>query len=748
MPTPPVPTQDGTPSQDEARVRRLARALTLLAGAGSVLIAPPILGPLIVPDGEFNVGVNWFFLWCSTSVGAVITVLATFTWWRGGGWLLALRRRWRLASALVLTFVLAAGGSVARVYHRHNHPDWREVVDLGHPDLAAVAAARAAGDDDRAERELIAALQRRAIGPGPWSMWTDLDRDERVAAGRALLQDRLVVSGSEPTPWPRGTPLPWAAIGARARFQVERGDPMIAAFVALDDHNRAALRERAESYFLGWASLRWQHRIWPWPYFEYVGDDPLPNRTMAALQWYAELVPSGSAEQVLGYLDLLLSHRAALLDPTLRNTTTNHALMQIAALSALSAALPWLDPGGAMAAQAMERHRDYVRYGVTDGGVARELTPGYHCTIAYMLLWHLWRRHASGFDLEPADLERVRQMVVFMQEIRLPDGTMPLIADTVPNFRCDELAGWRRDWPPWPRLHALAASPKRGALVRSWPGAGYTLLRSAPDDAEPPPIVATLMAGPGSFAHVHDDKLGITLFGAGRPLLAGPGYLSFFDPERPAALRTTAQSAPSLDGASHGHGGAELIELGHDGDEMMVRSATMAAQHRLYPGATLRRRLAYGPERQSLLLVDELETDATPSGGERVLQVHERLLDAPAVEVRDGVLRASWPAPRPATLHIRRWSCPDSGEAMPLSLTWRPPMVWSELSARRARIVTLLAVGGAPSQVSCRDGVVTWVGPAGRSVVAPGPKIPAEFVAADAPAPATATGSPGPAAPR
>ncbi len=725
-----------------SRVRRLARALALLAAAGSVLVAPPVLGPLIVPDGEFNVGVNWFVLWCAASLGAVITLLAAWTWWRGEGWLLALRRHRLVASALALVLLAAAAGSIGWTYHRHNHPDWRAVVDLAHPELAAVAAALAVGDDALAERELVAALQRRSIGPGPWSLWTDLDRDAKRAAGLALLDDRLEVAGSEPIPWPEGTPLPWSAIGPKPRFQVERGDPMIAAFVALDDGNRAALRARAAAYFLGWTSLPWAHRIWPWPYFEYVGDDPLPNRTMAALEWYAELVPTGSAEQVLGYLDLLLGHRAALLDPTLRNETTNHSLMQVAALSALSAALPWLDPGGAMAQQAMERHRAYVRRSVTDGGVARELTPGYHCTIAYMLLWHLWRRHASGLEVTDADLEAVRQMVVFMQEIRLPDGTMPLIADTVPNFRCEELAGWRRDWPPWPRLHALAKAPARGALVRAWPGAGYTVLRSAPDQASPPPIVATLMAGPESLAHVHDDKLALTLWAAGRPMLAGPGYLSFFDPARPAALRTTAQSAPSLDGASHGRGVAKLLAVDHDSDAEAVRSASIAAEHALYPGATLRRRLIYGPERQSVLLVDEIDAAAP-----RVLQVHERLLDAPEVAVEAGVLRATWRDARPASLQIARWSCPDRGPASSLAVSWRPPMVWSELTVQRGRIVTLLAVGGAPSQVSCRDGVVTWTGPAGRSVVAPGPQIRAAFEAVGPAGAATATGSPGPASP-
>ena len=220
--------------------------------------------------------------------------------------------------------------------------------------------------------------------------------------------------------------------------------------------------------------------------------------------------------------------------------------------------------------------------------------------------------------------------------------------------------------------------------------------------------MATLMAGPRTLAHEHLDKLAITLFGAGRPLLGGPSYPSYGDPARPTLLATPSQSTLSVDGRAHSPGAATWEFLAEEGTATSLDSAVLQARDELYPGVTRRRALVFGADRHAILVLDQVDS-AVPHD----LAVHERLMGEPAATTTAATgLDLAWPQPQPAGLRIEREARTPAGTG-PLQVRWRPPQAVSSLRAAHAVVATVLSLSGARTSLRWRPDGLDWHGPRG-----------------------------------
>jgi len=719
---------------ERLRETRWAWALGgLVLESGAVLLAPPVFGPLFLADGYVDVGPRRLCLWILSTVAACLGGVELFGAWRGvRAWAWFFRHA-RVVVSAVLLAAIATLASASAYWQRCNAPDWRQAVDTAHPDLAQVASRLAAGETDRARDLLVDHLRNRHLAPGPWSLnWSVRDSVQDRARVDGLRAGRIAILGDAGVAWPEGAPAPWLSLTGGLAFSAHRGDHLLAWLGAYDTAPDPKLLARARDFAVHWPATAWSFRAWPWPDPIVWGDDPGPNRTMALLELHDRLVRAGgydigSAAQML---DMLVRHRRALVEPDQWNDVTNHGLMQNAALLAMALALPEFDPGRQMLALALTRHDRYLATLVTTDGVSRELTPGYHCVVTYFLLWHAWRRQASGLTVSAHEVERLREMVHFLQDLRLPDGTLPVIADTAPGGRCDELLGWPHPWPAWRERAELSARDTlaaRPALARVWT-AGYGLVRTTGAGNAAPPIVATLMAGPASVAHQHADKLSLTLFGAGRPLLAGPGYPPYFIANRHELTSTPAQSALSVDDAAQRQGSAEFEFTDSAGTSEALQWAVLQARSDLYDGVLHRRTLLFGADPHAVLVLDQVHADRP-----RALAIHERAQGEPTVAADSVGAILSWSGRPGVELSIDRVAWTGTAAAT-LPVRWDAPRTISRLHAKDAVVATRLSLHRAPTHLTMRTGELVWQGAAGswRVHLPLTRRVDAQFVPASA----------------
>jgi hypothetical protein len=691
--------------------RRVAAAVALVCCLLAVVASPPVLGLLAAVDGSVEPGPRRFLLWVVASVAAAWGLLAGLGAWLGDRYWLALRRS---MTRIAVAVGAAAGIASWWVWHNwqhHQRPSWRAAVDLRHPALAQVARHVANGDADAAEAALVAHIQRRTLAPGPWALnaWIvhpELQRTA-VAAARA---GKLAMPGAPEVAWPEVGPAPWLALDGPLEFAAQRGEILLSLIHGWDEAKDPRLLTRIADLATNWPATAWALRTWPWPDPVAWGDDSGPNRTMALLDALDRLARAQvlDLERARRLLDLLVLHRQQLVEPEAWNDVTNHGLMQNAALLAFGLALPEFDPGHRLRDLGIDRQRAYWARAVSADGVSLELTPGYHCSVAYFLLWHAWRRQASGLKVPAGEAEQLRKMFAFAVEFRWPDGTMPIIADTLPGERCPSLVHWPAAWPAWPERTALTAlpSPGRTAAVRTWT-AGYGMLRTTGQGNPEPPLVATLMAGLASLAHQHFDKLSLSLFADGRPLLGSPGYASFFAADRDALRQTWAQSAVSIDGRSQRLGPAQWGFAAEVGTGWRLDAGLLQAQSELYDGVVHRRTLAFGADRRSVIVLDELTSDAP-----HTYAVHERALGEPTAVADGGALALRWTTAPVAELRVERMAWTDERVAK-VGVQWRAPLATSSVTGRNVVIVSLLALAGGGRAPMLRPGQVEWRGPDG-----------------------------------
>jgi hypothetical protein len=208
---------------------------------------------------------------------------------------------------------------------------------------------------------------------------------------------------------------------------------------------------------------------------------------------------------------------------------------------------------------------------VLSDGVHDERSISYH-TIVLQDLLEIWRLSLAVREPVPNEviptLERMAQFILRMQA---PDGSYPMLNDTVPNYPADPrdllLAGAyvlnRPEWTPWIRggessyAAWLTGNPPDKDTARSvsqahppviiYPNAGYVIFHSEPDG------ILYFDAGPMGPSHLpghgHADALSFLLFAQGRWLIVDPGVFSYHDPQWRDHFRSTrAHNTVTIDG--------------------------------------------------------------------------------------------------------------------------------------------------------------------------------------------------------
>ena len=208
---------------------------------------------------------------------------------------------------------------------------------------------------------------------------------------------------------------------------------------------------------------------------------------------------------------------------------------------------------------------------VLDDGVHDEISVSYHLLVLQDLMETRKLCQAAGEPV-PEEVEgTLERMVCFLGSILAPDGTYPMLNDTVPGYPLDprevlfpseNISRWpegmelrqevERSYASW--LTGTLPGPSRtkwgegaGPSVKVFPRAGYAVLRSGADE------MLSFDAGPMGPAHLqghgHADALSFSLFAGGRWLLTDPGVFSYHDPFWRSHFRSTrAHNTVSVDG--------------------------------------------------------------------------------------------------------------------------------------------------------------------------------------------------------
>jgi hypothetical protein len=208
---------------------------------------------------------------------------------------------------------------------------------------------------------------------------------------------------------------------------------------------------------------------------------------------------------------------------------------------------------------------EMARQVLTDG-VHDERSISYHAIVLTDLLetWDLCQRTGAGTAGNLA--ERFLRMIGFLVNMQAPDGSYPMVNDTVPGYPGDihtvvtnareRLKYWINPPGNDPRGKVPAPSgcnvateenePTREG-VTAYPQAGYVILRG--DGGDYLCFDAGAMGPDHMPGHGHADALSFVLYGRHRPLIVDPGVYSYHDrPWRDHFRSTRAHNTVCIDG--------------------------------------------------------------------------------------------------------------------------------------------------------------------------------------------------------
>lgn len=212
-----------------------------------------------------------------------------------------------------------------------------------------------------------------------------------------------------------------------------------------------------------------------------------------------------------------------------------------------------------------------MRRQVLPDGVHDERSISYHTIVLQDLLeiWHICQ--VTGHFVPEDVVHTLRGMFQFLAHMQAPNGSYPMVNDTVPGYPMDPrsvlLAGGRLlgcpelvscssganpSYAAWFGGAALTRDGSKGKTtsrppVAAYPDAGYVVLQNETGnylcfDAGP--------MGPDHLpGHGHADALSFILYGGGRPLIVDPGVYSYHDKSWRDHFRSTAaHNTVSIDG--------------------------------------------------------------------------------------------------------------------------------------------------------------------------------------------------------
>ena len=687
---------------------------SMLAGA---LLCPPVLGALLAKDGTINNELVRLSLWPASALTILVGAAAVGLTFRGRvrSWIWG--HRYRVIAGVVASCGLCGAGfnwyvvSINQVdllsRLEESHPDGRKLLEIRRAS-GDIAALDALLDRSRARPSAVALL--------PQPLWDSAPEESRRV--RRLLLDGKLGDADQGWVyrWSPGEAIEWRDLRGKGAFMLQRHEVLFELLNSPDTTELHAVIAFAIAYVDQW---RAGNRVWPnWSRFAW-NDDTTSHRIQAQIWLMDTLRKAGavSREQERVFLTSLIQHADRLMDDAHYTWTTNHGMMQNAALLSIALGYPEFDQGGRWRDTALARTDRYVQESVTSRGASLELATGYHWFGMEQLVWFVAACELAGVSVPPGIEAGARKMIGFSQAMLQPDRSLPIIGDTIGATR--SVTNWPFDrLPRWPEIASLKAAvtgsgpPNRpGAEV--WPDAGYFILRTpAPSWTLEAALMVVFKAGPMSRAHAQHDALTVTLFGAGRPLLSGPGYPSYdLGAQRAVVIGTANQNTVSVDSRSQPLGGARITFADLPNERASAAELSVVqGESLLYRGVIHRRTVIHGVDAASVLLVDELSSDQTHD-----YQQHFRLASGVAGSVEDGLLRATWPERKTAGLRIEtQVSADDQPLAVHAKLTGQTASYFARGS--RVTFVTTLSVGEitALPRLDAQQRTVDWLGPRGR----------------------------------
>ncbi len=711
----------------------IVTAICLLTAIG---LFPPLLAWLTTVDGRIDNPVVLITLWIisltlvalgvGTSIGA-----NHVTWVR---WLAARLWAWRWQITATAGLVICLIGIALAAHARaRNHIDLLARLNPDHPLYARVQGV-ASTNGEKAALDLIAdyfthRTNHAPINPNQWytDWFTNSVKSQRRT--QKLLQGDLGSACCDrPYYWRPGESIDWSDPALSDLLFSLQGQTFLLDLLAAQDGipNRRQV-DIAKAFVEEW---RRANRVWP-NFNPYAwNDDAMSDRIQAHMVLMEVLRAQGlsTRSDELAFLRSLLQHADRLMDESEHNFQTNHGIRQNNALLSIALAYPEFDQRGQWRQTAIKWMKRHLRESVDPEGVFLELTPGYHWNTMIKIMWFVAACRQAQIELDLFFETTLRKMLVFSREILNPDRSLPMISDTWPEHIAIIPETIWKNLPDWPELSALRQAlslvdqPPNKPTARLWPHSGYFILRApAPDWTLDSGMMLTFITGPRSRAHPHHDKLSVTLFGHGQPLLTGPGYPPYEDAaNRAQLLATTSQNTVSVDGLSQRLGDAKV--LFYD-----VRPADLSnSQHPdfvaiqgeslLYDGVTHHRTVFYGPALGTVLIVDELA-----SKDEHTYRQHFRA--APALEIKPDQGSLWIFDPRKANQPLLRV---DAWTQVGRSIT-RPALSVSEqvgtfaINGRDSTYVTLLDLSAAfnPKTLTVGDKSIIWRGPLGTLTINP-----------------------------
>lgn len=377
-----------------------------------------------------------------------------------------------------------------------------------------------------------------------------LDRANSLAGGNFALLNQPRYSISSPSGWAPGGYDPlwlytlhygeWALDLAHAYLvtqEVRYRDALIALLTGWLDHNLAASRP-------GWEPYPTSRRLVAWSRLEMaLHADPVWQRF-----WQHTLAPS-------------LHQQARVLAANLEHDLpNNHLIANYRALAWCGLLFPEWPEADRWRCRGLDGMWTQVQRQVLADGVHVERSISYHTAVLMDLLETWWLARHTGCPMPEGAALTLVKMLEFLAACITPDGSWPMVNDTVPGYpldprevvaagaalfnRPDWLAGIDQPRPAYvawldPEGIAQAALDSARGPVSVFPEAGYAVLRGGAGGYL---FFDAGAMGPHQVpGHGHADALSFVLYGqGGRPLVVDPGVYTYHDREWRNAFRSTA----------------------------------------------------------------------------------------------------------------------------------------------------------------------------------------------------------------
>jgi hypothetical protein len=269
--------------------------------------------------------------------------------------------------------------------------------------------------------------------------------------------------------------------------------------------------------------------------------DPYPlARRLVAWSKVAAVMQSDQAWQPFWAerLEPSLRAQARMLKHNLEHDIpNNHLIADYRALAWVGLAFPGWPESRRLAGLGIEGFLSELRRQILPDGVHDERSISYHAVVLQDVLetWRLTKaaRHEKAEEMG----SHVEPMCRFLEGMRTPGNTWPMLNDTVPGYPCDplELLAAAAVEADLPSSHASDTSTRRSRVFAS---AGYAVIADAKGNW------AVFDAGPMGpdrvLGHGHADALSVEIHHDSSPLIVDPGVFTYREGEWRDRFRGTA----------------------------------------------------------------------------------------------------------------------------------------------------------------------------------------------------------------